>query len=300
MTELAGVMVGGIALGTLFTECVDCFEHVQLGQTIGPNYRRGILRLDIARLRFTRWGQSVHINDIPGAGLRQHHVVVATREEQGLVRDLLGQILVIFTETRQLSETFRVSARPKDLAVVDANTALEPGVKALHHTMRVLSLQRQKRASPAPRTKWALYEEKHLDDLIDQVGTRVDRLINLFPAAQGLQRTECEREVATMDCHALRALDGVVKDDKLLQEVLDQDVQRAQSTYKSVKAFDYATMQLGEQVNDGSITNNRDYHFEDLSAAGRSVIQAGATLGGMSIFELQRRTPVVVAAPATI
>jgi hypothetical protein len=53
---------------------------------------------------------------------------------------------------------------------------LDSSLVSIHSKMQELALRRQKAA-------WALYERKHLDQLIKDVTAFVDSLISPFPAA---------------------------------------------------------------------------------------------------------------------
>ena len=84
MADLAGVVIGGVALASLFTTCVDCFEYIQLGRDFGKNYQRSQLQLTTVQLRLLRWGQSVRIED--GSSSQQFELPVASADEAALVQ----------------------------------------------------------------------------------------------------------------------------------------------------------------------------------------------------------------------
>ena len=63
MAEAAGLVVGVVALAGLFNNTVECFEFVQLARTFGKNFQTSQLKLDNARLRLSRWGESLHLDE---------------------------------------------------------------------------------------------------------------------------------------------------------------------------------------------------------------------------------------------
>ena len=101
MADLAGVVIGGVALTSLFTTCVDCFEYVQLGRDFGKNYQRSQLQLTAVQLRLSRWGESVRIMDDPSS--QRFEVTLATPEEAVLVQGILGEIMVVFEDMEMIS-----------------------------------------------------------------------------------------------------------------------------------------------------------------------------------------------------
>jgi hypothetical protein len=98
MAEPFGIVAGAIGIASAFTACVDCFEYVQFGRHFGRDYETSQLALNYARLRLTRWGESVNIYDDPQLGRQD-----ATAAEIQLAKDALLQILVLFADTESIS-----------------------------------------------------------------------------------------------------------------------------------------------------------------------------------------------------
>lgn len=63
MAEAAGLVVGVVALAGLFNNTIECFEFIQLGRTFGKDFQKSQLKLDTARLRLSRWGKSLHLDE---------------------------------------------------------------------------------------------------------------------------------------------------------------------------------------------------------------------------------------------
>jgi Prion-inhibition and propagation len=59
--EPASLTVGVVGLAGLFSACMECFDYLQLGQAFGEDYGKCLLRLDAAKLRFSRWGEAMGI-----------------------------------------------------------------------------------------------------------------------------------------------------------------------------------------------------------------------------------------------
>lgn len=94
--EAGGLAVGVVALAGLFNNAVDCFEYVQLGRSFCTNFQTSLLKLDNARLRLSRWGQSVGLSgDVKNA--RSLQTVALPTEDVAKAEKVLGQILDLFT-----------------------------------------------------------------------------------------------------------------------------------------------------------------------------------------------------------
>jgi hypothetical protein len=199
MAEAAGLVVGVVALAGLFNNTVECFEFVQLGRTFGTDFQTNQLKLDNARLRLSRWGKAL--------GLNEH--VRDTASLQGRfgseanvkhAEALLGQIIELFAEAEGVSNRYKSRTQPQDdsLAVYNPQTDLEPAMAKLHDKMRQLAIERQSRSGVRQKAKWALYQEKQFRRLIEDITELVDSLVELFPATQQSQRELCDREVSAI------------------------------------------------------------------------------------------------------
>lgn len=58
MTDPFSATLAVAGLAGLFTACVDRFEYLQLGHQFGKSYQRSLLKLDIAKLRLSRWARA--------------------------------------------------------------------------------------------------------------------------------------------------------------------------------------------------------------------------------------------------
>ena len=63
--EPVGLGIGIAGLAGAFTACVDCFEYIQLGRQFGHDYGKCLLKLDVAKLRISRWGVAMGLGPEP-------------------------------------------------------------------------------------------------------------------------------------------------------------------------------------------------------------------------------------------
>lgn len=66
MAEIAGLVAGVVGLAGLFNSTVECFEFVQLGRASGEDFQTSQLKLNNARLHFSRWGMSLGLDEDVG------------------------------------------------------------------------------------------------------------------------------------------------------------------------------------------------------------------------------------------
>lgn len=193
--EPVGVAVGIVGLAGLFSNAVDCFEYVQLGRQFGSDFQTCALTLDIARLRLSRWGQSMGLS--PNVDDTQSLRQVVAIEDLPKAEMILGHILELFADAEGISTKFKMRASTEEstLAVYDRQTELEPVRATLHQKLCELSIKRQNQTQLRQKVKWAQYEEKHFRRLIEDVVGLINNLVELFPAAQTSQQELCELEV---------------------------------------------------------------------------------------------------------
>lgn len=140
--ELAGLTVGVLAIAGLFNNVVDCFEYVQIGRHFGQGYQTGVLKLDSARLRLSRWGQSVGLSH-ELKDTQSLSQVLEPAQEVNKAKEILGQILELFADAEGISARFKNGRSEQELLVHDPQVNLEPAALALHKQMRELSIKRR-------------------------------------------------------------------------------------------------------------------------------------------------------------
>jgi Prion-inhibition and propagation len=154
MAEFTGLSIGSVALAGLFNNCVDTFQCIQLGRNFGNDYESCLVKLDVVKLRFLRWGELITVQDgVESQNLRS----AASPQGEEIAERLLGQILSIFERAKQTSQTFQTIGKPKELIV---DTQPQRGnLAALHDHL-------QKNTETVQRTS-----EEHQADRESQMGT---------------------------------------------------------------------------------------------------------------------------------
>ncbi|KAF2844206.1 small s protein [Plenodomus tracheiphilus IPT5] len=237
MAEAAGLVVGVVALAGLLNNTVECFEFVQLGRAFGKNFQTSQLKLDNARLRLSRWGKSLGLDDhVRDTASLQGRFGSAANVKHA--EDLLGQIVQLFAEAEGVSNKYKSRTEPQDgsLVVYDPQTDLDPAMARLHEKMRQLAIERQNRSGVRQKAKWALYQEKQFRRLIEDITELVSDLDDLFPATQQPQRELCDIEVSTIgEGEGMSALREIAADqDKLLEQAITKATENTERLHHIV------------------------------------------------------------------
>lgn len=189
-TALALAVVGA------FNDAILCFEYVQLARNFDKDYQLAILKLDIAKLRLSRWAVSVGLDRVDPE--TQTLVGVAgSFDDHVEARRLLERIIQLFEEAKHQTARIKTPIDAQSVSTYDAERDLDGATASLHQKLERLSSERSKRFKPTnlvTRVKWALQKEKNLNRLITNITELVNDLVELFPAAQQEQTRLCVDE----------------------------------------------------------------------------------------------------------
>ncbi|KAJ5668369.1 uncharacterized protein N7477_006939 [Penicillium maclennaniae] len=221
----------------LFNDAVQSFEYIQMGSNLRQSFQTSLLKLDVVRLRLTRWGQSVGLANVDDGDVKQLRMTNLAPEDQEQVQDLLAQILELFAEAGAASK--RLRRRNPNLTVLDPAKELDGVSALLHQKMDDLAKKRQGKSELERDQATILYEEKNFARLIEDIGELVDGLVELFPGIQEEQRKLCEEEVSGLNANegALSLLKEVAAgQDKLLSDTVVKVIQST-TTYTNSVVF---------------------------------------------------------------
>jgi hypothetical protein len=213
MAEPFGITAGAIGIATAFTACINCFEYIQFGRHFGRDFQTDLLTMSCARLRLTRWGESVNIYNDLRLGKPD-----TTAPEIQLAKDTLLQIVVLFAQTEEISKKYKLTAKVgEDLSAFSA-TDMDPTLIALDNKLKELAIKRQKGSRFLKLTSWAIYRRAEFRHLIDDITSLIDNIEKLFPAPQA-QITLVRQEVAEIgDKKSVELVENAAKGvDSLLQ-----------------------------------------------------------------------------------
>ncbi|KAL9074931.1 MAG: hypothetical protein Q9157_004201 [Trypethelium eluteriae] len=261
MAEASGLAVGVVALAGLFNSTVECFEFVQLGRNFEKDFQTSQLKLDNARLRLSRWGKSLGLNDNI-QDTQSLGTYFRADEDIKQAESLLGQIIELFADAEGVSNKFKSRKRSDDTSLMtySPQTDLEPAIADLHFKMRQLSIARQNRSGLREKAKWALYEEKHFRRLIEDITELVNSLVELFPASEELQRRLCANEVSMLgENEKLSELkDIATAQDKFLADALTGSSEHVGGSYNIVFSGDHNSgLQIAHNIGTMSNTFNK-------------------------------------------
>jgi len=279
MAEPFGITAGAIGIATAFTACIDCFEYIQFGRHFGRDFQTNLLTMSCARLRLTRWGQSVNIYNDPRLGKPD-----ATAPEIQLAKDTLLQIVGLFAQTDEISKKYKLTAKVgEDLSAFSA-TDMDPALIALDNKMKELAMKRQKGSRFLKLTSWAIHYRAEFRHLIDDITSLIDNIEKLFPAPEA-QITLVRQEAAEVgDKQSLELIENTAKGvDSLLQNAARE--LRTGHQYLNIVVRGQA--QTGDAYSSdwagGAVGASHKYDSVEVEKGGKAVI--GNKYGGKDFWD---------------
>ena len=268
MAEPFGIVAGAIGIASAFTACVDCFEYVQFGRHFGRDFETSQLALNCARLRLTRWGESVNIYDDPKLGRQD-----ATTTEIQLAKDSLLQILVLFADTESISKKYKLTAKAGEDLSAYSTCDMDPKIVVLDNKMKGLAIQRQKKGRFLKLASWALYYRSTLKDLLEQVVSLIDEIEKLFPAPQA-QNTLVQQEAAEIgDKHSLELIeDAATGVDSLLQKTVKGVIAGHQYSNIEIKGQAHTRDAYSSNWKGGAIGASHKYDGVEVGEGGKALV----------------------------
>ncbi|ETN40167.1 uncharacterized protein HMPREF1541_04443 [Cyphellophora europaea CBS 101466] len=172
MAEVAGLVVGGAGLLTLFSTCLELAEQIQSARSVGDDYEEACTQLMFLADRLKRCQKqqaSRELNPTP-----EHE------SQRVLVARALCHIEKLLQKIEPLHNrygNFTNDVPSSRLCAIEAvGTSLEQTRQTLSHT----SSQRQRRLPLQNKISWALHNKKLLTDCIERIGFFVAELEKLF------------------------------------------------------------------------------------------------------------------------
>jgi Prion-inhibition and propagation/SesB domain on fungal death-pathway protein len=191
MAEAAGL---AFAVLGAFNDAVQCFEYIQLARSFDRDFQTATLKLAISRLRLSRWGQSVGLDQVTESDQSLVGIFTSPQDLEK-AEEMLRHIFHLSEEARTMSAKLQsTNTNPATYEAKDFDEA----TTSLEQKLSRLSMKRFKPSHVLNATKWALHQDRYLNRLIDDTKDLVDGLVELFPAAQSARRQFCEEDGAEL------------------------------------------------------------------------------------------------------
>lgn len=198
-----------IAIATLFTTCIECFEYFKAAKGFHQQYEVLLVKLEYQQERLLIWGDLAGIcNDKhPGVG----PITESDHKRQLLTKRRLDSIKRLLEDTEALKTKYGLQPyTPASDAVPHSgisNNALK--------RFRLRLIHRLQGPSVLDKTRWAIHDESRFQKLVVDIRELIDGLTRAVPVSSELQEQKVQDDIASMvdDIQSLHLFQEACKDD---------------------------------------------------------------------------------------
>ncbi|KAF2877474.1 prion-inhibition and propagation-domain-containing protein [Massariosphaeria phaeospora] len=215
---MSGLEIPAFLIGAagLFSSCVDAFSYFKAAQRADEDIEILLLKLDIEKTRLLLWG-----NEIGMFSANQQHPRLRQQDTVELLERILDQIEKLLTD----SETLRTSYGVRNLEETRAKAIDFLSSKSLaifrtsasrfwtRNASRLGSGRQRGGEGLVARTKWAIYEGRRFQGLVNNVKHFVDNLYELVSVDRETQDSIIKADIETiLDLSQLRLVEAATED----------------------------------------------------------------------------------------
>lgn len=193
--EPVGLTIGAIALASLFTECIEVLDLIELARSSEKGLKTQVCKLSFIRRQFMVWGESIGLLS-PDEGRDDVLDQVQGHRE---IEDVLQQISILLQDVEKLKTKYGVE--------VDSMDDRQPHCIEVSRSRRDIFKQNpivvfisrlaahQRRSTILTKTRWAIRDSKKFEGLVKDLDWFVTKLITIDVSHE----THIRREMATRE-----------------------------------------------------------------------------------------------------
>lgn len=245
MAEATGAVGAANAVASLFNTTLTWFEYVYIAKDTPLRLQSLILQLDNAQLRLSRWGVAAGLGGariVDGTSALDH--LALDERQQKIAIETFKLICARFEKCQNICHTFRKGKTEDDpevkrLEQPPSQVRWASGNKYLHETMQNIVGERKNKIRVHRRLKFAIYDEKHLQELVKDINGHIDLLHQNFPLpddtdAMNKQGQQTKREMTEL-LSVMETLGTAIQgSDKLLGSAIGVILEQKASAHASL------------------------------------------------------------------
>ena len=193
--EPAGLAIGAIALASLFTECIECLDLIELARSSEKGLKTQVCKLSIIKRQFMVWGESIGLLS-PDEGRDNVLDQVQGRRE---IEDVLQRISILLQDAEKLKTKYGVEVDGTDDKHSDCIEVSKSRREFFKQNPLVEFISRlvahQRKSTILTRTRWAIRDSKKFEGLIKDLDWFVTKLLTIDVSHE----THVRQELATRE-----------------------------------------------------------------------------------------------------
>ena len=190
--EPTGLTLGAIALASLFTECIQCLDLIELDRSSEQGLKTQVCKLSLIKRQFMVWGESIGLLS-PDEGRDDVLDQVQGRQE---IEDVLQQISILLKDAEKLKTKYGVDVDSMDGRQSDRIEVSRSRRDIFKQNPLVEFISRlaahQRKSTILSKTRWAIRDSKKFEILVKDLDWFVTKLITIDVSHE----THIRREMA--------------------------------------------------------------------------------------------------------
>ena len=200
--EPISLSIGAIALASLFSTCLECFDYFKAAQSFSGDLEILVNKLDCQKERLLTWGELVGISKTAEEGRNAE----LDTPKGDLVKRCLDSITSLCSDAEKLQKNYGVQHMTSYSPAVDRNNRLSSNRMALFRKSFQLISRTGARRQPnvLAVTRWAIHDKSRFETLVSHIRELVDDLHNVIPVPTRSQETMVHADIASLELSRLR------------------------------------------------------------------------------------------------
>ena len=209
MAQTAGLAASLVALASLFSTCVECFDYYKASQTFDEDYEILLVKLDLEKTRLLIWGDHVGIVKAEDEGRSPE-----LRTHGSLVKKTLEQIKNLLADADKIQDHYGLQsgAGPEPGRAIMKNPISHNSMNIFMTTYRRFCVRfsnDMSRPGVLSRTRWAIRDKTKFEGLIINLKDFIDKLIEIILVRREVLDKIVRSDIATiLDLSMLRLVES--------------------------------------------------------------------------------------------
>lgn len=206
--EPVSLTIGAVALASLFSTCIECFEYFKAGKDLEDDLEVLLVKLDVEKARLVIWGNAVGVLQAENEGRATDLSNPRTTE---LVERCLNQIVSLLSDADKLRDAYGLQVTGTEQGALTRSNIVSGNsmniFKTSYRRFAVRFASGQPRSGLLTRTKWAILDKGKFEGLILHLRDFINGLHGVISVQRAKQdQVLCDDIASIVDLVKLRLI----------------------------------------------------------------------------------------------
>ena len=175
--EPVSLTIGVVALASLFSTCIECFDYFKAGQALEEDFELLLVKLDVEKTRLLIWGNAVGVLEPEGEG---RVADLNNSQKAKVIGRCLDKIKSLLSDTDKFQNVYGlrsagdIEKNARNHSILSSNSMNV--FKTSYRRFWARFAGNQSRSTLAMRTRWAIHDKTKFEGLIHHLKDFIDGL----------------------------------------------------------------------------------------------------------------------------